>query len=104
MKRLYALVFWSHLIGGLLALVFIFVMCLTAVLLTYEKQLIAWADQRAANVQPGAARLTADQLLERVRVALPGATPSALAISSHPAAPARPRIGSAPPLTVISPS
>lgn len=88
MKRLYSLVFWSHLIGGLLALTFIFIMCLTGVLLTYEKQMIAWADRRAAAVQPGTTRLTADQLLERVRASLPNATPAGLSIPSDPAAPA----------------
>jgi uncharacterized iron-regulated membrane protein len=57
--------FWPHLIAGVLAGFVIFIMSVTGVLLTYEKQMVAWAD-RAVNtvsVPPGATRLPIDELL-----------------------------------------
>ena len=43
-----SLVFWPHLAAGFLAGAVILVMSVTGVLLTYEKQMIAWADGRVA--------------------------------------------------------
>ena len=70
MKRLRTFIFWTHLVVGLAAGLVILAMSVTGVLLTYEKQLIAWADTRAYQVAAppaGSRRLTIDELLERVR-------------------------------------
>ena len=42
--------FWCHLVSGLFVGVVVFIMSFTGVILTYEKQMLAWADQRAAAI------------------------------------------------------
>ncbi|HEX8391292.1 MAG TPA: PepSY-associated TM helix domain-containing protein [Longimicrobium sp.] len=63
------IVFWSHLTAGLIAGVVVFVMSVTGVLLTYQRQLTLWADTRGLDGSPlaaGAARLAPEALLGRV--------------------------------------
>jgi uncharacterized iron-regulated membrane protein len=78
-----SLVFWPHLVAGVLAGAVILIMSVTGVLLTYEKQMIAWSDSRVA-LSPDAPspRLPAGVLVERIREAT-GAPPATLAISSE---------------------
>ncbi|HEY9284352.1 MAG TPA: PepSY-associated TM helix domain-containing protein, partial [Pyrinomonadaceae bacterium] len=52
MRRLRKIIFWCHLSAGVLAGVVILVMSVTGVLLTYERQIIAWADTRGYEVSP----------------------------------------------------
>ena len=40
------LIFWPHLVGGIIAGAIVLVMSVTGVLLAYEKQMIAWADEQ----------------------------------------------------------
>ena len=77
--------FWPHLLAGVLAGIVILVMSVTGVLLTYEKQVIAWADRpfNTVSAPHGAARLTIDQLL----AAAPN--PTAITLSSNPTAAAQ---------------
>ncbi|MEO8129544.1 MAG: PepSY-associated TM helix domain-containing protein [Bryobacteraceae bacterium] len=58
------ILFWMHLPAGLLAGAIIMIMCCTGVLLTYERQVVAWAD-RGYRVDPptsGAVRLPLENL------------------------------------------
>lgn len=57
-------IFWTHLVAGVVAGLVILVMSVTGVLLTYERQLVEWAEQRYA-VPPGGdqAPLSADEVL-----------------------------------------
>jgi uncharacterized iron-regulated membrane protein len=62
-------IFWLHLATGVAAGLVVFVMSVTGVLLTYEKQVLAWANARAYDVSPpasGAARLGPEALLAGV--------------------------------------
>ncbi len=71
MQRLRQCLFWVHLAAGLLAGAIVFIMAVSGVLLTYQKQMTVWADMRGLN---GAAPesmvnpvpLDADALLTRV--------------------------------------
>ncbi len=47
-------VFWSHLIAALTAGLLILLMSVTGVLLTYERQLIAWSDRDVRSTPPSA--------------------------------------------------
>jgi uncharacterized iron-regulated membrane protein len=70
MKRLRKIIFWCHLPIGLLGGTIILIMCVTGVLLTYEKQIIAWADTRNYNVVPpstAAQHLPIEQLLTNAK-------------------------------------
>lgn len=82
-------IFWAHLATGVLAGLVVLVMSVTGVLLTYEKQMLAWADLRAASIVPPSAdapRLGPEALLERVRKTEEG-TPTAVTWRARPDAP-----------------
>lgn len=67
-------IFWLHLTAGVIAGVVILIMSVTGVLLTYEKQMIAWADRTDAALPPtgGAARLSIDELMASARTVAEG--------------------------------
>jgi uncharacterized iron-regulated membrane protein len=68
------IIFWTHLPLGVTAGLVIFIMSVTGVLLTYEKQIVAWADKRSQRVAPPSAessRLPLETLLAKVREARP---------------------------------
>ncbi len=70
MKTFRRLLFWCHLITGVTFGLVVLVMSVTGVLLAYQRQVTAWADTRGydtAPPTPGAARLSVDALLTRVR-------------------------------------
>ncbi|WP_425071392.1 PepSY-associated TM helix domain-containing protein [Sagittula sp. S175] len=56
-------IFWGHLVAGLTAGVFIMVMAVTGVLLTYEGQIEDWAKVQAVDAPEGAVVLSAEDLL-----------------------------------------
>ena len=77
MKSFRSVLFWMHLACGIAAGVVILIMCVTGVALTYEKQMLEWADRRAwtapSRLAPG--RLSPETLLAQVAAARPGAAP-----------------------------
>jgi uncharacterized iron-regulated membrane protein len=80
MKVLRTLLFWLHLATGVTVGVVVLVMSVTGVLLTYEKQMLRWADTRGMNGAPPSAnapRLDVATLVDRARAASPG-TPTAI--------------------------
>ena len=82
-------IFWPHLIAGVVAGVVILVMSVTGVVLTYERQLIAWSD-RAFTSRPaadGTARLPVEALLETFRRERPQLEATAITVNSDPEAP-----------------
>lgn len=88
MKQLRKLLFWCHLLAGVSAGLVLFVMAGTGVLLTYERQIVGWADTRHYQTlpAPGATRLPIAALVERARTGH-GGVPATLTISSDPAEP-----------------
>jgi uncharacterized iron-regulated membrane protein len=81
------LIFWPHLIAGVLAGSIIFLMSVTGVILTYERQLIAWSDSGFRSTPaPGTARLSPESLLTKVRQDHPGLEVSAVTFAADPAA------------------
>lgn len=80
MKAFRTLVFWLHLLTGVTVGIVVLIMSVTGVLLTYEKQMLRWADTRSldgAPPSPGARRLDVATLVDRARAASPG-TPTAV--------------------------
>jgi uncharacterized iron-regulated membrane protein len=90
MNRFRTVLFWMHLTAGSLAGIVVLVMCVTGVALTYEKQLLEWADSRSwsAPLSATASHLTPETLLARVREAQPGAAPTGLSLRANQKAPA----------------
>jgi len=75
MKRFRDVLFWAHLITGLFVGIVVLIMSVTGVLLTYQRQITAWADTRGLDggpPTPGAEKLPVDILLARVVQAEPG--------------------------------
>lgn len=86
--KLRTLIFWPHLIAGITAGVVIFIMSVTGVVLTYERQLIAWSDSQYRSVpEPGATRLTVEALLQQIRADHPDLAATAVTVSSAADAP-----------------
>ena len=90
MKLFRSVLFWLHLATGVVAGVVILIMCVTGVALTYEKQMLEWADQRSGSVPlPGDARpLPPETLLAAVVAADPEAAPTGITVRRDPRAPA----------------
>jgi len=90
MKKFRKIVFWCHLPVGLIAGLVILNMCVTGVLLTYEKQIISWADTRgyrSARPTAESQRLPVEALINKAREAR-GVSPTAVTLKSDPGAPA----------------
>ena len=94
-QRIRTLFFWLHLTAGLLAGVVVLIMSATGVLLTFEKQLIHYADTRAISLTPppSATPLPIDTLLARVRATGLVGEPSVVTVRRDPAAPVALTIG-----------
>ncbi len=91
MKTFRTVLFWMHLVAGVAAGVVILLMSVTGVLLTYEKQMLEWADRRQAQVVPPSAEARAlppEALLAAAIAAQPGAAPTGLTRRADPGAPA----------------
>ena len=87
MKLLRKIIFWTHLLCGVIGGVIILTMSVTGVLLMYEKQMIAWADTRNYHIAPpaGAARLPLETLLTKARESQAGAPISVTARAGNDA-------------------
>lgn len=81
--------FWLHLVAGVVAGTIILVMSVTGVLLTYEKQVVRWADMRHLQplTAPASAHLPVDSLVT-LGSAARGAVPSAVTLRADPTLPA----------------
>src|SRR5687767_15338244 len=89
MKIFRTLVFWLHLLTGVTVAIVVLMMSVTGVLLTYEKQMLRWADTRSldgAPPSPAAPRLDVATIVERARATSPG-TPTAVTWRVGAAAP-----------------
>lgn len=94
MKLFRKIVFWCHLVAGVAAGVVILIMSVTGVLLTYEKQMTAWADARKHPVTPPApgARPSLEAVLAAVGQAEEG-RPTAVTFRAERTAPAQVSFG-----------
>jgi uncharacterized iron-regulated membrane protein len=88
--QLRRLIFWSHLLIGVTVGVVVLVMCVTGVLLTYEKQLMAWAERgmRSAPPPPNTPRLAVESLLTQLLEQNPSLVPTGITLYSDPNRPA----------------
>jgi len=90
MKPFRTVLFWAHLIAGATAGVVILIMSVTGVALTYEKQMLEWADRRAWTAPSSAdlIPLSPETLLARVGEAQPGTAPIGVTLRADRTAPA----------------
>ncbi|WP_428102832.1 PepSY-associated TM helix domain-containing protein [Candidatus Rariloculus sp.] len=82
-------IFWIHLICGVLTGVIVIMMSATGVVLTYERQMLAWVDRaQFAEPRPGAAPLPVAELLDAARGQDPDFEATSVSLSIDPRAPA----------------
>ncbi len=89
MKLLHKIIFWSHLLAGVIGGVVIFVMSATGFILMYERQLAEYAERDVREIQvPGVAarRLSLDDLVARARAQNPAARPTGVVLRNEPTA------------------
>lgn len=81
-------IFWIHLVCGIAAGLVVLMMSVTGVLLTYERQMLAWAERTSFPAPaPDAKRLTLEELVEGAKLRRPGFTPTTIALRNEPDAP-----------------
>lgn len=79
------IIFWLHLISGVLGGIVIFIMCVTGALLSFEKDIAEFAerDQRYVAQPANAQKLPLSEILAKVAEAKPRAKPSAIVLPSN---------------------
>lgn len=89
------LIFWGHLIAGLVAGVVILSMALTGLMISFEAQLMDWAnrDLRITPHAAGATHLDIETLVAKVRETKPRLNPSGITWKADPAMPVTLSVG-----------
>ncbi len=88
--------FWCHLAAGVSAGIVIFIMSVTGALLTYERQIIAWADTHQYSAPPpsaGAARLPMEAIIAGAYDAEPATAFTTVVVRADTSAPVGLRSG-----------
>ena len=82
--KLRTLLFWPHLMAGVLSGALILVMSVTGVLLTYERQLVEWSNSDLkSSISPSSpSRLPLEQVVASFQQARPDLTPSSVVVGS----------------------
>jgi uncharacterized iron-regulated membrane protein len=85
-KGIRTTLFWVHLTAGIVAGTVIFVMSVTGTLLACQQSVLRMIEssQRTVAVPPVGARLEFDEMLARLRAAVPGAQPATVTFESAP--------------------
>jgi uncharacterized iron-regulated membrane protein/flavodoxin len=88
MKLLHKILFWSHLIAGVIAGAVIFLMSATGVILMYEHQMVEYAERDVREVAPpaGAVRLSLDHIVAKARAQNPDLRPTGVVLRNQPSA------------------
>ena len=89
MKQFRQIIFWLHLSSGVLAGIFIFIMCVTGALLSFESNILEFAENDMRFVDlPGenAERLSIDEIINKAQAAKPNAKPSGITLKNDKSA------------------
>src|SRR5215213_2273425 len=79
------IIFWLHLTSGVLAGIFIFIMCVTGALLSFESNILEFAESEMRVVKPpteNAQRLSINEIINKVQGAKPNAKPSGITLQN----------------------
>ena len=78
-------IFWIHLVCGVVTGLVVLMMSVTGVILTYERQMLAWADRATYPAPtPDAQRLTLEELVEAAKLRRPEFTPTTIVVRNEP--------------------
>lgn len=89
MKTFRQVLFWIHLIAGLIAGLSVAIMCFTGTVLAFEHEIVEWAERDARRVTPPAAdapRLPLADLQARLREAQPEFRAASVTLQNDPSA------------------
>ena len=91
------ILFWLHLVAGVLAGAIILIMSVTGVLLTYERQIVSWADTRqfTGSINTSAQQLSVDSLVSMAKAVRPTAQIASVTLQADRSAPAQVSLGQA---------
>jgi uncharacterized iron-regulated membrane protein len=86
MKQFRSILFWLHLLAGIVGGIVIFIMCVTGAALSFEKDIAKYAEREMRYVTPpqDANRLPVETILAKVSEARPQAKPASIALSNEP--------------------
>ncbi len=95
MKTFRKVLFWLHLTSGVLAGIFIFIMCVTGALLSFESKILSFAENKMRSVTPpeNAPRLSVGEIITKVQSAKPNAKPSGITLQNDKNAAAQIALG-----------
>jgi uncharacterized iron-regulated membrane protein len=88
MKTFRSILFWLHLAAGSIAGVVILIMSVTGVALTYEKQMLEWADRQAWTAPAHGSHLTPESIIASVNESAPELKIAAVTLRADAASPA----------------
>jgi uncharacterized iron-regulated membrane protein len=81
-------IFWIHLVCGVATGLVVLMMSVTGVILTYERQILAWADKATyAAPAPDAKRLPLEELVAAAKLRRPEFAPTSIVVRNEPGAP-----------------
>src|ERR1700741_424590 len=81
-------IFWIHLVCGVATGLVVLMMSVTGVILTYERQILAWAENVSYPAPaPGAKRLTLEELVETAKLRRPEFVPTTIVLRNEADAP-----------------
>ena len=86
MKILRQVIFWMHLTSGVTAGIFIFIMCITGALLSFESNIIEFAERDMRHTSPpaeNAQKLSANEILAKIQTARPDTKPASITIKNE---------------------
>lgn len=86
MKLFRKIVFWLHLVLGVVGGIVIFIMCVTGAALSFEKNILEWVEADQRRVPIGETRLSAAAILGKVVEARPNSQPASFASQNDPGA------------------
>ncbi|HQZ83597.1 MAG TPA: PepSY-associated TM helix domain-containing protein [Pyrinomonadaceae bacterium] len=94
MKSFRKVLFWIHLVAGATGAVVIFIMCVTGAVLSFEKNIIEFAERGQQRVASASGeRLPVSRLIASAAEAKPNSKPSSITLSSDPASSATISLG-----------
>ena len=83
MNQFRKIIFWMHLISGVLAGIFIFIMCVTGALLSFESNILEFAESDMRHVAApfeNVQKLSVNEVLTKIQTAKPDAKPTSISI------------------------
>ncbi len=86
MKTFRKIIFWFHLIAGITAGIFIFIMCISGALLAFESNILDFAESEARYIETSSEskKLSIREIIVKANLAKPGAKPTNISLKNNP--------------------